>query len=210
MDILENVGNALADGAGEDSDARTEAQLAEDSDAVPSVFFPELRRLGQLLSNADGGPSALYRAMQLLDIGFVLFCVSTGVSSERRAFGRPGMPNQLMRFSNDIMIPLGVACLLLPLESVRVTLRPGGTLEQLNVGEQKVSQAEARRLARVRGFMMVITALIVVINTMQVSDGITATGWAKSGRWQDRVFMCAFGTVQLTSFVSLSSGWMPA
>ena len=58
--------------------------------------------------------------------------------------------------------------------------------------------------------MMAVTAFLVVMNIMQVSDGITATGWAKSGRWQDRVYMCAFGTVQLTSFVSLSSGWMPA
>jgi len=50
---LEQVGNVLSDGAGDIS----ERKLAQDSDAVPSVLYPEQLKLGALLANAEGGPS---------------------------------------------------------------------------------------------------------------------------------------------------------
>ncbi len=53
MDVLEQVGNVLSDGAGNIS----ERKLAQDSDAVPSVLYPEQLKLGALLANAEGGPS---------------------------------------------------------------------------------------------------------------------------------------------------------
>ena len=44
----------------------TEEVLGRDSNAVPSVFYPEQRRLGALLSTADGGASVLCRGLQAL------------------------------------------------------------------------------------------------------------------------------------------------
>ena len=41
-----------------------EEELAKDSDAVPSVLYPEQQRLGALLANEEGGPSAALRGLQ--------------------------------------------------------------------------------------------------------------------------------------------------
>ena len=54
--------------------------IATDSEPVTSEFFPELRRVGRLLSrensgageaDGEGGPSALLRVLQVLYVAFV-------------------------------------------------------------------------------------------------------------------------------------------
>ena len=61
---MEIVENALSNTA--DSEANLEAELAVDTDAVTSVVPWEQRKIGELLSDAEGGPSPLFRGMQLV------------------------------------------------------------------------------------------------------------------------------------------------
>ena len=63
MDIFEN---ALSDGA--DADAKLEAELASDTDAVVSVIYPEQAKIGRMLSTAEGAPSPLFRGVQLVTV----------------------------------------------------------------------------------------------------------------------------------------------
>ena len=63
MDIFEN---ALSDGA--DADAKLEAELANDTDAVVSVIYQEQAKIGRMLSTAEGAPSPLFRGMQLVTV----------------------------------------------------------------------------------------------------------------------------------------------
>ena len=63
MDVFENV---LSDGA--DADAKLEAELASDTDAVVSVIYPEQAKIGRMLSTAEGAPSPLFRGLQLVTV----------------------------------------------------------------------------------------------------------------------------------------------
>ena len=87
MDVVEQVGNALSDGAGNIS----ERKLAADSDAVPSVLYPEQQKLGTLLANAEGGASAALRAAQAVCDGFAAWRHEDGDAGEG-AGGAPGPP----------------------------------------------------------------------------------------------------------------------
>ena len=58
--------------------AAEEEVLQADSDAVVSVFQPELVIIGRLLSGAEGKPSPLFRFLQLFALSFFLYLVVFG------------------------------------------------------------------------------------------------------------------------------------
>ena len=132
----------LDDGVGNIS----EAKLAQEPDAVPSVLYPEQRKLGQLLANAEGGASAALRAVQALSAGVAVVFLAI-MDDAAAASAGIAQPNDLMLVSAALM-GLTVLLFLLPLGSAHTALKPGGTLEQLGVGVQRISAGEARRLAR--------------------------------------------------------------
>ena len=198
MEIIEN---ALADGAGESAGAG----LAEDSEAVLSVHFPEQQRIGRALSNADGRPSALCRVLQalivLMGIRFGLVGAETNV-----LFANMQKANELL-YVAAALNAIGFGLPLLTLESARVALQPGGFLEQLDVGMQRISAGEARRLARWRRFLVAIAAFqaavavaILISIVVQAPDRTVDRTLSKS------VLVPYTGLVMPIVF----SGWWPA
>jgi hypothetical protein len=119
------------------SGAKLEAEPAQESIAAPytvSVFPREQKLIGALLSNAAGGPSVLYRALQAVLWAKVLLTLATKANS--RALGaRMVAPNDLLHVSAALD---GVSSVmyLLALSSARIALMPIGALGQLNAGVQ--------------------------------------------------------------------------
>eukprot|EP01046_Picozoa_sp_COSAG06_P081963 COSAG06_NODE_29048_length_563_cov_1.002155_1_plen_120_part_01 len=119
MDVFENV---LSDGA--DADAKLEAELASDTDAVVSVIYPEQAKIGRMLSTAEGAPSPLFRGLQLVTVALAvgMAAIAPGVLAAAAGMARP---NELLRLFG-VLWSVGTLLLLLPLNSARVTLQPGG------------------------------------------------------------------------------------
>ena len=126
------------------SDAHAEV-LARDSDAVASVFYPEQRWIGALLSTADGGSSVLYYLLQAL-------CVGGGVSMLltyahfMAELASMAEPNALLYVFAGLCA-LAWAVLTLVLGSARDALRSGGALEQLEVGQVMISEKDGKTLS---------------------------------------------------------------
>ena len=119
----------------------SEAVLARDSNAVPSVFWPEQRWLGTLLSTEYGKPSARCYALQGLPVVLGVFMLLTVTTSVAEAAGM-AEPNEL-QYIFAALNGLACAALSLAVSSAREALRPGGALEQLCVGEVLISAEEA-------------------------------------------------------------------
>ncbi len=155
MEIIEN---ALVDSAGGSSE---EVESADDSDAVLSVFYPEQRTIGGLLSNNNGQSSVLHRVLQfgtlIVGVRFALVNAENNVD-----FAGLDETTDLLRVAGYLS-GISFAPLALALESTRVALMPGGLLQQLSVGKQKISTAAARRLERWRMFFVTATSLSLVI-----------------------------------------------
>ena len=174
MEIIEN---ALADGAGA-KDSAGEAELAGDSDAVVSVFYPEQQKIGELLSHADGRPTVLYRGLQLVTLaGGARFALTNAANNVK--FADLDEATDLLHVS-ALLAGVGITSFLLPLESTRVALMPGGFLQQLKVGEQKISLAAARRLARWRVLLCTLAGvlstmgllILIILISRQMQDGL--------------------------------------
>eukprot|EP01043_Picozoa_sp_COSAG02_P128664 COSAG02_NODE_66153_length_256_cov_0.656051_1_plen_75_part_10 len=54
-----------------------ETVLARDSNAVLTTFFPEQRKIGAMLSTADGGSSVICYVLQSICVGGRLFSMLT-------------------------------------------------------------------------------------------------------------------------------------
>ena len=152
MDVFENV---LSHGT--DADAKLEAELASDTDAVVSVIYPEQAKIGRMLSTAEGAPSPLFRGLQLVTVAAA---VGLAAIAPDALAGGAGMarPNELMRLTG-VLFCVGLLLFVLPLNSARVTLQPGGALERLRAGEQKISKADAAGLGRWRVGLAAVSAL---------------------------------------------------
>ena len=175
--IMEIIENALADGAGA-KDSAVEAELAGDSDAVVSVFYPEQQKIGELLSHADGRPTVLYRGLQLVTLaGGARFALTNAANNVK--FADLDEATDLLHVS-ALLAGVGITSFLLPLESTRVALMPGGFLQQLKVGEQKISLAAARRLARWRVLLCTLAGvlstmgllILIILISRQMQDGL--------------------------------------
>jgi hypothetical protein len=88
MDIFQNTLTEAAGGAA----ARLEAELEEDSDAVVAPLHAEHTKMGALLSNVEGGRSALLLGLQALvafNAGVIL--MSPDIPSRLRSTSRGGL-----------------------------------------------------------------------------------------------------------------------
>ena len=73
----------------------TDAVLARDSDAVPSVVYPEQKMIGALLSTANGGSSVLCYALQAVVLGYGIYVCFTEAQGNAVNAGMDE-PNTLM------------------------------------------------------------------------------------------------------------------
>jgi hypothetical protein len=164
MDVFENV---LSDGA--DADAKLEAELASDTDAVVSVIYPEQAKIGRMLSTAEGAPSPLFRGMQLVTVALAVGFAAIMPDAFAAAAGM-ARPNELL-WLYGMLAGVGVSLFVLPLNSVRVTLQPGGALERLRAGEQKIGKADAAGLGRWRVGLAVVSAFWALFGMVFLVQG---------------------------------------
>ena len=137
MEIVENALSSTAD-----ANAKLEAELAADTDAVTSAVPWEQRKIGALLSNAEGGPSPLFRVLQLVAAPVPFLIPTIRVHGYVMQANMEG-PNELLWLSMTAF-PCGFALLLLTLGSARVALQPDGPLDQLGAGEQQIAASGPR------------------------------------------------------------------
>eukprot|EP01052_Picozoa_sp_SAG31_P048109 SAG31_NODE_9920_length_1210_cov_1.189919_1_plen_331_part_10 len=145
------------------SGAKLEAEPpVNGSDAdVPSVLPREQKLIGALLSKATGGPSVLYRVLQTVPLTKALVTLGTE-ANERALKANMEAPNDLLRVSVALN-GFSVVLLLLALGSARSALMPGGALERLNVGVQKVRAAESKKLRHWRVGLGVLSVAFMLI-----------------------------------------------
>ena len=115
--------------------AEEDPSLMEDSDAEPSVIFPELEVLGRLLVDAGGdGPSWALRTLQC---GYVVYVVVVAPGFLTAQLVSSGLtePNALLYLAN-VLTALAVLATLPVLGSAHAALRPnGGALQALGAGK---------------------------------------------------------------------------
>lgn len=172
--------------------AQEEEVLKADSDAVVSVFQPELAFIGRRLSDAEGKPTALFRFHQMFAVLFALYLVVFGqhvgdaqyfTCYERGICPRPYGPNSLGAIQYSCQ-GFAVLSLLLVLDSVRRVSLADGPLRELGAGEVKISARDARSLARWRVGLAVPSAFMLVVGTVQtIANAICfllGSGWWRS------------------------------
>jgi hypothetical protein len=146
--------------------------LARDSDAVFSVFYPEQRWIGKLLSTADGGSSALCYVLQAVCVVLGVLQLLTGAAMFAEMAGMLA-PNPLLHVSMTLG---GIAYfpLALVIGSARKALQPGGALEQLKVGEAMISEQDSTTLWRWRVGLGVLSALWFLFGLCFLALGLLA------------------------------------
>jgi hypothetical protein len=151
--VMDLVGEAFVANPLEDGQELNK-ELEGDSDAVVSVFYPEQRRIGELMSGPDGGPSALYRVQQTAVLGYA--CTHwIGAAEGYAERGGMAKPNDLQYVAAGLG-GCALAIQLVTLESARLALQPGGVLEQLGVGKQMISLPARKSMARWRVGLAVV------------------------------------------------------
>ena len=202
MDIFES---ALSDGA--DADAKLEAELAS-AKAVVSVIYPEQAKIGELLSTSKGAPSPLFRVLQLLVVATAVGLAAMAPDALAPAAGME-RPNELLRLFGVLFGAAG-ALILLPLNSSRIALQPGGALERLRAGEQKISEADAVGLDRLRMFLAVLSAgFFVLSGLVELGAGILGgvPGTDVTFPPEGRVVLVLHGLFFILIAPLLFSGW---
>ena len=116
MEIVENALSSTAD-----TDANLEAELAVDTDAVTSAVPWEQRKVGEVLSNAEGGPSPLFRVLQLVTALVPILLPIVRVDGYAAAANME-RPNELLQLFG-VLMGCSFALLLLALGSARIALQ---------------------------------------------------------------------------------------
>eukprot|EP01046_Picozoa_sp_COSAG06_P016829 COSAG06_NODE_1124_length_10620_cov_48.182587_8_plen_455_part_00 len=204
MDIFEN---ALSDGS--DANAKLEAELASDTDAVVSVVYSEQTKLGELLSTSDGAPSPLFRALQLEIMATAVALATMAPDALAPAAGME-RPNELLRLFG-VLFGVAGALLALPLHSARITLQPGGALERLRAGKQKISEADAAGIGRARMGLAVLSAGFVLAGLLELGAGILGVvpGTDVAFPPQGRTVLVLHGLFFIFLAPVMFSGWWP-
>lgn len=210
MDIVESVGNALSADGGGGNKVELALMTQEDSDAVLSVVPPEQKRIGALLSNIEGSPSALYRGAQVVVLAHACMLATTQAEVSRKNAGMAQL-NDLLRVTGALW---GAAFLLvlLPLGSARTALMPGGALEKLGAGVQKISAADAAQLARLRVGLAVLTAALVAVGCSCLCFGIVGMDLFTRHTYTvgERFLITMWGLELITVVPLISVGWWPS
>jgi hypothetical protein len=108
--------------------------------------------------------------MQALCKGGGVFAMITLPHSLAETAGMP-KPNALIMVASTLF-GIGGASLALVISSARDALRPGGALEQLNVGEVMISEKANTRLSRRRVGVGVYTAFWVLVGIPTFVSGV--------------------------------------
>eukprot|EP01045_Picozoa_sp_COSAG04_P005927 COSAG04_NODE_283_length_18154_cov_432.957020_5_plen_406_part_00 len=204
MEIIENALSTSAD-----SDAKLEIELAADTDAVTSAVPWEQRKIGELMSNADGGPSPLFRGVQLVAALVAILVPIVRVDGYAAEAGMEQGPNELL-WLTMIVFACAFWLILLALRSARVALRPGGPLEDLGAGEQKISASGAKSLGRWRVGLWAVSALFALGHGgVFVAQGLTGTriGQTSAIPAAERVYMVLIVLEVMTVAPILFVGW---
>ena len=145
------------------SDARAMV-LARDSDAVVSVFYPEQRWIGRLLSTEYGGSSWACWMLQAVCVGKTVAMLLTFARSQAMGAGMT-KPNALL-YVTAVVGGSSWLLLALVIRSAPDALRSDGALEQLKVGEVMISEKDDATLSRWRVGMGVLSALWFLIGLL--------------------------------------------
>ena len=177
---------------------------------VPMPFPPEQRKIGAMLSTAEGGPSVLLRVLQayLVVIAALVSFALPGIFA-----GMIGMAvTNALLYVSGFILAVGFLCVTLVLGSTRAALRSGGALERLGVGEQFISVADARTLARKRVVILVVAG----VNGVLLGIGLLAMGVLNTGPiippagaiWQFRLFLVRISPFFFFHLPLIFCGWM--
>jgi hypothetical protein len=183
-----------------------EAVLARDSNAVLTTFYPEQRKIGAMLSRADGGSSVLCYVLQTICVGGGLFSMLTTGQALAETAGMPA-PNILAHVAGGLF-GLGCASLALVISSARDALRPGGALEQLKVGEVMIGEDDWKAVSRWRVGVGVFTALGALVGLMCIISGaMSSIMLPPNTPTLMRIQFVLIGMLLTTSHVFMDIGW---
>jgi hypothetical protein len=182
--------------------------LERDSDAVTSVFHPEQRKIGALLSTADGGSSPLCYAVQAACAGMAVMNF-IGVAQMQAKKAGMAQPNMLLYIS-AVLNGLTWLPLALIVGSARDALRSGGALDQLKVGEVKIGAKDSSTLSKWRMVLGVFSALWLLLALVCFATAIIGREFfidddmTQRFRFTNVLGGVIFGAVLPVAF----SGWM--
>jgi hypothetical protein len=125
--------------------------------------------IGALLSSADGGSSALCYVLQALCVGSAVYFLLTNAQAFADMAGM-AEPNALL-YVFPVPNSLAYVFLVLVITSARDALRSGGALEQLKVGEIKISENDSAMLSRWRVGLGVPSALCMLLGLLMLAGG---------------------------------------
>lgn len=204
MEVLGDIAiaNPLAD------EEKLDKELERDSDAVVSTFYPEQRKAGELMSNSNGGPSALYRLQQAATGAYAVCHWLFAPAGYADRSGLMSKPNQL----NYVSAAFGGCALMLvlvPLESARISLQPGGTLQQLGVGTQSISSRDYTSLARWRMILAAVCAVFQLMWPMLLIGMIVDWNDPEESTWPVRINKIAWALWALLVVPVILLGWFP-
>eukprot|EP01046_Picozoa_sp_COSAG06_P071808 COSAG06_NODE_20716_length_784_cov_1.058394_1_plen_222_part_01 len=196
----------------------SEEVLARDSDAAPSVLWPEQRWLGQLLSteytapgesHSESAPSWMCYALQALCVVTALVSVPN-IPGDYAEMAGMTEPNVLL-YMFAAMLGICMVAPALPISSAREALRPGGALEQLGVGEIMISAEDARSNARWRKGLLALGAICPLIGAFLIVSAIFEIppfGVIGHTPMTQQLGIGLFGMEWCTVFPVAFSGWL--
>lgn len=144
--------------------ASQDRDLTEDSNAVVSFCPKEHRVLGKAYTNAAGGPSLLFRWLQLVTPMLAIFLVFRGEMGDQFAWNV--QPSTLGKMAHTAQA-FQMMVMLLPLAAARRVLCDGGELDQLGCGTVKISWSDAQYLA-LTGFATLFSVFMLIGGTIVI------------------------------------------
>eukprot|EP01043_Picozoa_sp_COSAG02_P059959 COSAG02_NODE_7740_length_2867_cov_2.125723_2_plen_382_part_00 len=130
-----------------------EEVLARDSDAVPSAFRPEWRKVGAMLSAAtpegdEEHPSPQFYALQAMCAAFAVFSLLRAAQVFATIAGM-AEPDALLYVTALLFFAAYISAIP-AISSARIALRAGGPLDELGAGTAMISEEEDKELAKTR------------------------------------------------------------
>ncbi len=188
------------------SEDSEEKVLARNSNAVPSVLYPEQRWLGAVLATA-GGSSAFCGVAWVVSMGTSVF---TAISFPKVFADMAGLPdvNMLLRLGS-VELALAFAGCTLVVVSAHNALRPGGALEQLKVGEVMISAEAGMHLSNWRVGLGALSVCWVLFGLTWVMAVFSLPPWGYPNMCLEaHILFSNGGLIFCTVFPLAFSGWL--
>jgi hypothetical protein len=213
MEFMENPLELIAGAGGEDD---PEVVLARDSNAVPSVYHSDWRKIGAMLllsGPADGSgddtpdrPSTLCVALQVIcGVGAIFNLLR--MPHIFAMFADMDKPDALLHVTGAFAA-LAWAALIPVISSTRTALRADGPLDELGAGTIMISEVAAEKLATTRMMLATLSAMFVLNGVSFFILGIVLPMLMPSIATVDlRVCFVLLGLFFCSSPVSISGSW---